>query len=648
MNGFRDGRSAPSSTHPRDGRTAPSSTHPLAEYPRPQLARDSHLSLNGHWEYAFTGDDARPAAWDGRILVPYSPEAERSGVGRQLQPGEHLWYRRTVRLPEGFLVDRVILHFGAVDQRCRVFVDGEPVGEHEGGYLPFSIDVTDRLADGAEHELVVDVVDPSDTSFHSRGKQSLHRGGIWYTAQSGIWQPVWIESVPDLHVQRLDLRPRLADEAVEVVVEASGPIVRDVAPTRRDAGAPGTTAEAAPLATVVLFDDGREIARAEGPAGTTLTLPVPDPRRWTPDDPFLYDLEVRLGDDVVRSYVGMRSVGVAPDAFGRPRLMLNGEPVFHAAVLDQGYWPDGLYTPPSDEAMVSDLLAMKALGFNAVRKHIKIEPLRWYHHCDRLGLLVWQDLVNGGRRYNPAVITAPVKLPVRFDDRRHRLFGRQDAAGRAEFTRELEATVRLLQNSPSVVVWVPFNEGWGQFDALDAVERVRALDPDRVIDHASGWHDQGGGDLLSLHVYFRRLKPGRDWGRDGRAVVVSEYGGYSLRLPGHEFSRKEFGYRRYRSIEALTDGFVELHRREVLPAIAAGLSGIVYTQLSDVEDELNGLITADRTVVKVDADRVREVVGELFAEFAAVTTPVAASPSMAASQLSAASPPMAAQPTRQR
>lgn len=594
----------------------------LPEYPRPQLVRDSHLNLNGWWDHAFTADDRPPTGWAGRILVPFSPEAELSGVGRQLQPGEHLWYRRPVRLPEGFLVGRVLLHFGAVDQCCRVFIDGVEVGAHEGGYLPFSIDVTDALADGAEHELTVDVVDPSDTSYHSRGKQALKRGGIWYTAQSGIWQTVWMESVPELHVRGLELRPRLDDETIEVVVEASGHEADAATNDATDAAD-----AAAPLATVIVRADGRELARAEGPAGRPLTIPVPGARRWSPDDPFLHDVEVRLGDDVVQSYVGMRSVGVAPDAFGRPRLMLNGEPIFHAAVLDQGYWPEGLYTPPSDEAMLHDLRSMQELGFNAVRKHIKIEPLRWYHHCDRLGLLVWQDMVNGGRRYDPAVITLPVKLPIRLDDRRHRRFGRQDAAGRAEFTAELEATVRLLKNSPSVVVWVPFNEGWGQFDALDAVERVRAIDPDRVIDHASGWHDQRGGDLESLHVYFRKLKLKRHWGRDGRAVVVSEYGGYSLRLPGHEFGPREFGYRRYRSIDALTDGFVGLHRDEVLPAIGAGLSGIVYTQLSDVEDELNGLLTADRTVVKVDADRVRSVLGELFAEFDAVTGAGAASPS---------------------
>jgi hypothetical protein len=571
----------------------------LPGYPRPQLVRDSCLMLNGRWSYAITGSDAAPTTWDGEILVPFSPEAALSGVERQLQPDEHLWYERAVRLPEGFVVGRVLLHFGAVDQSCRVFVDGVQVGEHRGGYLPFTIDVTESLGDGLEHALRVDVVDPSDTSYHSRGKQALQRGGIWYTAQSGIWQSVWLESVPEQFVRGLEVRPVLDERCVEVVVEAS----------------------VAGIATVVLLAEGREVARTSGPGGATLTLPVETPREWSPDDPFLYDLVVTLGADRVESYVGMRSVGISVDERGHARLMLNGRPVFHAGVLDQGYWPDGLYTPPTDAAMVHDIRTMKELGFTVLRKHIKVEPLRWYHHCDRLGMLVWQDMVNGGRRYNPAVITAPVALPVRLDDRRHRLFGRQDAAGRADFTAELEATVRLLKNTPSIVVWVPFNEGWGQFDAREAVERIRAIDPDRIIDHASGWHDQRAGDLRSLHVYFRRIRPRRSWRRDGRAVVVSEYGGYSLRLPGHEFGPREFGYRRYTDPDAFTEAYVELHRREVLPAIAAGLSGTIYTQLSDVEDELNGLLTADRTLVKADADRVREVNAELHARFTEATAP---------------------------
>lgn len=574
----------------------------LQEYPRPQLARASYLNLNGRWEYAITGSDEHPTGFDGEILVPFSPEAALSGVDRQLLPGQHLWYRRTVRLPDGFADERVLLHFGAVDQDCRVFVDGELVGGHSGGFLPFAIDVGSALSDGDEHVLTVDVVDVSDSSHRSRGKQALRRGGIWYTAQSGIWQTVWIESVPLRHVERLDIRPLLSDRAVEITVTGS--------------------AEAADAATaVVLRADGEIVATADGRTGRPIVLPIDDVREWSPEDPYLYDIEVRLGTDTVTSYVGMRSVAVERDSAGTPRLILNGRPYFHAGVLDQGYWPDGLLTAPSDDALIHDIRSMKELGFTMLRKHIKIESLRWYHHCDRLGMLVWQDMVNGGRRYNPAVITAPVLLPVRLDDRRHRAFGRQDAAGREEFRAELDQTVLLLKNVPSVVVWVPFNEGWGQFDALDAVARIRAIDQDRVIDHASGWHDQGGGDLRSFHVYFRRVRPGRRWGRDGRAVVVSEYGGYSLRLAGHEFSDREFGYRKLPTTQAFGDAFAKLHREEILPAIDAGLSGIVYTQLADVEDELNGLLTADRTVVKADAAIVRAVNRELAERFALVARP---------------------------
>ncbi|GAA1898692.1 glycoside hydrolase family 2 protein [Actinomadura bangladeshensis] len=562
----------------------------LPEYPRPQLVRDSYLNLNGRWEYAFaeySSDGTEPAEYDGEIVVPFSPESALSGVARQLLPDETLWYRRSVRLPDGFHREghRVLLHFGAVDQTCRVTVNGREAGRHEGGYLPFGFDITDLLEDGAG-TLVVEVQDPSDTGDRGWGKQKLKRGGIWYTAQSGIWQTVWIECVPEVHVERLTLVPHLDESCAEVTVHA-----------------------AAGTARIAIHADGDVVARAESNAGQPIRIPIPDVRPWSPEDPFLYGITVELGTDRVESYVGMRSFGVGPDEDGVPRLLLNGRPYFHAGVLDQGYWSDGMYTAPSDEALVHDIATMKRLGFTMLRKHIKVEPLRWYYHCDRLGILVWQDMVNGGGPYRPEVVTAPAVLPLRLGDRRHKRFGRDDAGSRARFREETRETIEHLRNVVSIAVWVPFNEGWGQFDAADIAAEVGALDPTRTIDHASGWHDQGAGDLRSLHVYFRRFRVPRQGTRrkDPRVLVLSEYGGYNLRIDGHAFNDKDFGYRRYDSAARLGAAFARLHAGQIVPAIPRGLSATVYTQLSDVEDELNGLLTYDREVCKLPEDLVRAV-----------------------------------------
>ncbi|AQP47880.1 hypothetical protein BW730_10635 [Tessaracoccus aquimaris] len=555
---------------------------PLPEYPRPQLVRDSYLNLNGPWDYAFTPLDAgRPQVWDGEIVVPFSPEAPLSGVGRTLDAASALWYRRSIDLPEGFARSRVLLHFGAVDQDCEVFLGDVSVGSHRGGYLPFALDITDALAAGHE-ELVVRVGDDTDATWRSRGKQSTRPGGIWYTPQSGIWQSVWIESVPEVFVRDVVLTPLLEEGAVEVTVVA-------------DEG----------TARVRILGDARRVDEADVRVNVATRIPLGrSARRWSPEDPFLHQVLVRLGDDEVESYFGLRSVGVGPDAEGHPRLLLNGAPYLHAGLLDQGYWPDGLYTPPSDEAMVYDIELAKELGFTVLRKHIKIEPLRWYHHCDRLGILVWQDMVNGGRRYNPLVIQAPVVAPLNLDDRRHRLFGRQDEEGRDEFLEELDATVALLRSSPSVALWVPFNEAWGQFDSLAVTDRLRGLDPTRPIDHASGWHDQGGGDLASRHVYFRRYRLSDADASDARAAALTEYGGYSHRVEGHTWGDDEFGYRRFADRGEFERAFLRLQHDQIGPAIDGGLSAYIYTQLSDVEGETNGLVTYDRAFVKVDTDSV--------------------------------------------
>lgn len=558
--------------------------HPLPEYPRPQLRRGSYLNLNGRWDHAFRVSGEEPTDWDGPIVVPFSPESLLSGVGRQLQPGEYLHYRRAFDLPGDFLSGRVLLHFGAVDQRCEVRLNGIEVVRHDGGYLPFSCDVTDSVRPGSNVIHVV-VTDPSDTGHGARGKQALQPGGIWYTAQSGIWQTVWLEAVPPQYVNALELEPDLRGFAITVAATSPSPV------------------------HVRVLQDAEVITDASGTTGSALRIEIPQPRLWSPEDPFLYDLVISTGEDEVHSYVALRTFGIGPDDSGVPRLLLNGRPYFHAGVLDQGYWSDGLYTAPSDEALVYDIQTMKDLGFNMLRKHIKVEPLRWYYHCDRLGMLVWQDMVNGGGNYGRLVVQAPAVTPLRLRDTHQRLFARTDATAREQWLTETRQTIDLLRNSPCVAVWVPFNEGWGQFDATTVAEHVEELDPSRAVDHASGWHDQGGGDFRSLHIYFRAFRVPRR--RDGRVLALTEYGGYSLRLADHSATDREFGYRRYRHAVALTAAFQKLHTDQIIPAVPKGLAATVYTQISDVEDETNGLLTYDRRVLKLPAGDVRAVVERL-------------------------------------
>ena len=548
----------------------------LPEYPRPQLRRNSYLNLNGRWEYAITDSGAEPERYDGTILVPFSPESALSGVQRALLSHQTLWYRRELPLWDGFVPDggRLQIHFGAVDQEAVVTLNGVEVCRHTGGYTSFSADLTDALSQ--RNILVVRVRDDTDGSFHSRGKQKTKRGGIWYTPQSGIWQTVWLEAVPARHVSGLRIVPFPASAEVELCVEC---------------------AESLPCEVSLL---GRTHALT---ANAPTRLPMPDYRPWSPEDPYLYEFSVTLGEDRVDSYFGMRFISVQSDSQGVKRLYLNGKPYFHNGLLDQGYWPDGLYTAPSDEAMIFDIQTAKNLGYNMLRKHIKLEPLRWYYYCDRLGMLVWQDMVNGGGKYRFATISTPLITGVHRKDTNHRAFAREAAQGRAEYLREMEETVRQLGNAPSIVLWVPFNEGWGQFDSGDVCNRLRALDPTRVIDHASGWHDQGIGELKSLHVYFMpyRFKPDKK----GRAVVLSEFGGYNLREAGHCYSDTDFGYKKLPGRAALWAAYARLFEREILPAIARGLSAAVYTQLTDVEDELNGVMTYDRRIIKLPAAELR-------------------------------------------
>ena len=589
--------------------------HPLAEYPRPAMRRDSCEILNGPWQYAITQTAEYPAAWQGSILVPYSSEAPASGVGRTLQPGQWLHYHRLFAPPAGE-GGRVLLHFGAVDYACAVQVNGHLAGGHRGGYWPFTLDITDLLNGTDRNSLWVAVQDPTGHGTQARGKQTLKPGGMFYPAQSGIWQTVWLERVPDNYIQTLTVTPDYDARTVTVRVHTAKP-----------GGAVNLWAMVRAGGVTIAEDWGSDEADQDGEV--TLNIPEEHFFPWSPDTPFLYDLTVgtnqgeEAGLDTVHSYFALRKWSCAPDAHGVLRFCLNDKPILLNGLLDQGYWPEGLYTPPSDAAVERELSEVKALGFNLLRKHAKIEPQRWYYHCDRLGLIVWQDIVNGGSAYNLWFVTylTNVLQPLlrRFPDGKacRRLLSRAKPAGREEYAHELADTVQALRCHPCIACWVPFNEGWGQFDAGKAVQALRTLDGTRLVDEASGWFDQGGGDVHSLHNYFYplRIRPQK------RTVALSEYGGIAWPMPGHEPPHKTYGYGTAKDRQELTARYKKLQLKTVLPQLEKGLSALVYTQLTDVEDEVNGLFTYDRAAVKPDANAVRSVNAALAAEFARVTNP---------------------------
>jgi len=548
---------------------APDRDNPLPEYPRPQFARADWLNLNGVWDYAIYGHNEPFAGYQGEIVVPFSPESQLSGVGRALKPDETLYYRREFNLSER--KHTTLLHFGAVDHACRVWLNGREAGSHVGGFTPFSFDVSDYIREGA-NEIRLEVTDPTDTSWASRGKQSSKPGGIWYTAQSGIWQTVWLEGLSERYLANVRMEPDIDAGAINITPSSD--------------------------CTAILQGENFSLKANEATA-----VPVRDMHLWSPEDPYLYDIAFECGEDRVKSYFGMRKFSLGRDERGYPRLMLNNAAYFHNGLLDQGYWPDGLLTAPSDEAMLHDIRTCKALGFNMLRKHIKIEPLRWYWHCDREGMLAWQDMPSGGTKYSFGVIGILPFLGVKLDDgpKNYRRFGRADAEGRAQYYEELGCMLEHLANCVSLAMWVPFNEGWGQFDANRAVDFIRERDSSRTIDHASGWHDQGGGDCVSPHIYFTRLKAPAKRKQGNRAFVLSEFGGYSHAVAGHVWNPgKVFGYRIYKSQQKLKAAYAKLYQKQVKPLIDKGLSAVVYTQVSDVEDEVNGVTTYDREVVKVE------------------------------------------------
>ena len=550
--------------------------HPWAEYPRPAFVRDSYFSLNGEWNFALCGEGDLPTEYTEKILVPFPPESALSGIERRIEKDKVLVYRRYFTLPDGFIKNRLIINFGAVDQETRVLINGNEAGRHEGGYLPFSFDITDLIKDG-ENEITVIAKDTLDKKY-PYGKQKENRGGMWYTPVSGIWQSVWLESLPEDPILSIKIEQNSKFAKIRVNSEAEYKILK-------------------------LHFDGSEYRFH----GDEIIIEPKEPKNWTPESPFLYYFTLSTGTDTIESYFALRDIKI--DTVGdTDRFLLNGKPYFFSGLLDQGYYPDGIFLPATPEGYESDILLAKRLGFNTLRKHIKIEPMIFYHLCDKLGMVVFQDMVNNSG-YSFILDTA---LPTVGLKNLNFSFRHRDEETRRIFLDTMEDTAELLYNTPSVLLYTVFNEGWGEFDPDDAYERLKAIDPSRLIDATSGWFYGKKSDMRSLHIYFKTPKVRST---DGRAINLSEFGGFSLRVPEHLFGSKNYGYKIYDTRAELTEAIFELYTEGVAALCEDGLCASIYTQLSDVEDETNGLITYDRRVVKVDEGQMKLANEILYQEF---------------------------------